>query len=229
MRLAISTGGGDAPGLNAVIRAATLSALDRGWTVLGIKRGYAGLLGEDEVIPMTAETVKGIAHLGGTILRTTNRGNPFSFPVQQRDGTWKEVDRSDELIENARNLGIQALISIGGDGSLAITGRSKEVIITGGLNVNPREVELALESYAGVSAAAVVGAPSERWGEEVVAFVVAESGRAPNDVDLIAHARTRLAAYKCPKRVITIGELPMNAIGKLDRERLRELALGSGS
>ena len=88
MRLAISTGGGDAPGLNAVIRAATLSALDRGWTVLGIKRGYAGLLGEDEVIPMTAETVRGIAHLGGTILRTTNRGNPFSFPAQQADGSW---------------------------------------------------------------------------------------------------------------------------------------------
>jgi phosphofructokinase-like protein len=120
MRIAISTGGGDAPGLNAVIRAAVLSSIERGWTVLGIKRGYAGLLGEDEVIPMTAETVRGIAHLGGTILRTTNRGNPFSFPRQQKDGSWKEVDRSDELIDNARNLGIQALISIGGDGSLAI-------------------------------------------------------------------------------------------------------------
>ncbi len=120
MRIAISTGGGDAPGLNAVIRAATLSAIGRGWTVLGIKRGYFGLLGEDEVIPLTTETVRGIGHLGGTILRTTNRGNPFAFPVQSADGTWTEIDRSDELIENARNLGIQAIISIGGDGSLAI-------------------------------------------------------------------------------------------------------------
>lgn len=120
MRLAISTGGGDAPGLNAVIRAATLSAIARGWTVLGIKRGYAGLLGDDEVIPLTADTVRGIAHLGGTILRTTNRGNPFSFPRQQADGSWKDFDRSDELIDNARNLGIQAMISIGGDGSLSI-------------------------------------------------------------------------------------------------------------
>ena len=126
VRLAISTGGGDAPGLNAVIRAATLSALDRGWSVLGIKRGYAGLLGEDEVIPMTAETVRGIAHLGGTILRTTNRGNPFAFPVQQKDGSWKEIDRSDELIDNARNLGIEAMIAIGGDGSLAIAQRLVE-------------------------------------------------------------------------------------------------------
>ena len=120
MRIAISTGGGDAPGLNAVIRAATLSALARGWEVLGIKRGYAGLLGDDEVIPMTADTVRGIAHLGGTILRTTNRGNPFSFPIKQPDGSYRDIDRSDELIANARALGIDAIISIGGDGSLAI-------------------------------------------------------------------------------------------------------------
>lgn len=120
MRIAISTGGGDAPGLNAVIRAAVLSAIDRGWHVLGIKRGYAGLLGDDEVIPLTRDEVRGIGHLGGTILRTTNRGNPFHFPVRQPDGSYVDVDRSDELIDNARNLGIDAIISIGGDGSLAI-------------------------------------------------------------------------------------------------------------
>jgi len=120
MRIALSTGGGDAPGLNAVIRAAVLSAVNRGWEVLGIKKGYAGLLGEEEVIPMTASTVRGIAHLGGTILRTTNRGNPFNYPVYQPDGSCVEKDRSDELIENARKLGIDALISIGGDGSLSI-------------------------------------------------------------------------------------------------------------
>src|SRR5947207_7095090 len=83
MRIAISTGGGDAPGLNAVIRAAALSAINRGWDVLGIKRGYAGLMGDDEVIPLTRDAVRGIAHLGGTILRTTNRGNPFHYPVKR--------------------------------------------------------------------------------------------------------------------------------------------------
>jgi phosphofructokinase-like protein len=123
MRIAISTGGGDAPGLNAVIRAAVLTAIDRGWHVLGIKKGYAGLLGDDEVIPLTRDQVRGIGHLGGTILRTTNRGNPFSYPVRQTDGSYVEVDRSDELLENARKLGIDALISIGGDGSLAIAQR----------------------------------------------------------------------------------------------------------
>src|ERR687886_2163782 len=108
MRIAISTGGGDAPGLNAVIRAAVLSAINRGWEVLGIKRGYAGLLGEDEVVPLTRESVRGIAHLGGTILRTTNRGSPFSYPVLQADGTYTYIDRSDELVENARHFGIDA-------------------------------------------------------------------------------------------------------------------------
>jgi 6-phosphofructokinase 1 len=126
MRIAISTGGGDAPGLNAVIRAAVLSAVNRGWDVLGIKRGYAGLLGEDEVVPLTRESVRGIAHMGGTILRTTNRGNPFHYPILQDDGTYKEIDRSGELIERARQLGIDAMISIGGDGSLAIAQRLVE-------------------------------------------------------------------------------------------------------
>jgi phosphofructokinase-like protein len=122
-RIAISTGGGDAPGLNAVIRSAVLSALNRGWEVLGIKRGFAGLLGEDEVVIMTRDSVRGIAHLGGTILRTTSRGNPFSYPMKQPDGTVVVVDRSNELIENAKQLGIDAIITVGGDGSLQIAKR----------------------------------------------------------------------------------------------------------
>jgi 6-phosphofructokinase 1 len=123
MRLALSTGGGDAPGLNAVIRAAVLSARRRGWDVVGIKRGFLGLLGDDDIVPLTADTVRGIAGVGGTILGSTNRGSPFAFPVQNDDGTWSTVDRSDELIRNARACGIDALISIGGDGSLTIAHR----------------------------------------------------------------------------------------------------------
>jgi len=120
MRLALSTGGGDAPGLNAVIRTVVLSAIGRGWEVLGIKRGFAGLLGEDDVVSLTRESVRGIAHMGGTILRTTNRGNPFKWPRQKADGTFEEVDRSDEMVATARQMGIDALIAIGGDGTLSI-------------------------------------------------------------------------------------------------------------
>lgn len=126
MRIALSTGGGDAPGLNAVIHAAVLSALDRGWEVLGIKRGYFGLLGEDDVVTLNADSVRGIAHLGGTILRTTTRGNPFAWPIPQPDGSVIEADRSSELIENARQLGIDAIVAIGGDGSLHLAHRLHE-------------------------------------------------------------------------------------------------------
>jgi ATP-dependent phosphofructokinase / diphosphate-dependent phosphofructokinase len=123
MKIAISTGGGDAPGLNAVIRAVVLSAMRRGWTVYGIQRGFGGLLGDAQIIPVTEETVRGITHLGGTILGTTNRGNPFAWPVKQADGTMVEVDRSDEVVASFRRLGLNALIVVGGDGSLHIAHR----------------------------------------------------------------------------------------------------------
>ncbi len=119
-RSALSTGGGDAPGLNAVIRAAVLAALSRGWEVFGIRKGYAGLLGEDTIIPLGTDAVRGITHLGGTILGTTNRGNPFEYPVRNEKGEVTTVDRSDELIANFERNGFDALISIGGDGSLLI-------------------------------------------------------------------------------------------------------------
>ena len=124
-RIAINTGGGDAPGLNAVIRAATLAALQRGWEVLGIRRGYTGLLegevdGEPGILPLTSMAVRGITHLGGTILGTTTRGNPFGLEVRKSDGTWGVADRSDEIIGRFKELEIDALIAIGGDGSLNI-------------------------------------------------------------------------------------------------------------
>lgn len=120
MRIAISTGGGDAPGLNAVIRAAVLAALGRQWEVFGIQRGFGGLLGEGEVVPLGRDSVRGITHLGGTILGTTNRGNPFAWPVKQPDGTVIERDRSGELLAEFGRHGLEALIMVGGDGSLRI-------------------------------------------------------------------------------------------------------------
>jgi ATP-dependent phosphofructokinase / diphosphate-dependent phosphofructokinase len=124
-RIAINTGGGDAPGLNAVIRAATLAGIQEGWEVLGIRRGYTGLLegevdGEPGICPLTAHAVRGITHLGGTILGTTTRGNPFGLEVRQPDGTWGKEDRSEEIVRRFREMGIDALIAIGGDGSLSI-------------------------------------------------------------------------------------------------------------
>ncbi len=124
-RIAISTGGGDAPGLNAVIRAASLSAINRGWEVYGIRDGYNGLLMPEQfleggLIRLTRERVRGITHLGGTIIGTTNRGNPLKYPIKGPDDTIIEIDRSEELIRAFRLHQIDALISVGGDGSMAI-------------------------------------------------------------------------------------------------------------
>ena len=124
-RVAISTGGGDAPGLNAVIRSVTLASLNRGWDVVGIRDGFNGLMFPDDylaggLIELTREHVRGISHLGGTIIGSTNRGNPTAYPTEQPDGTWVEVDRTHELIERFHAAGIDALITVGGDGSLTI-------------------------------------------------------------------------------------------------------------
>jgi malonyl-CoA/methylmalonyl-CoA synthetase len=106
------------------------------------------------------------------------------------------------------------------DGQLAIRGRIKEMIITGGLNVYPREVELALEGHPSVAEAAVAGVPHERWGEQVTAWVVLRPGHDFDERALIEHARTALAAYKCPKQVFELGALPRNHVGKVLRSAL---------
>jgi len=125
-KIAINTGGGDAPGLNAVIRAATISALNKGWEVVGIRDGYNGIFlpenypAGDGLIKLSYEKVASITGQGGTILGTTNRGNPLKFPMKDTKGNIVEIDRSDEIFAAFRRNNIDALIAIGGDGSLAI-------------------------------------------------------------------------------------------------------------
>jgi 6-phosphofructokinase 1 len=119
-RIAINTGGGDAPGLNAVIRAAVLSALRRGWEVLGIRRGYEGLLDVTKIVQLDRDAVRGITHQGGSLLGSSNKGNPFQWPLQIPGQEVTLVDRSDEIVTNVERLGIDALIAIGGDGSMKI-------------------------------------------------------------------------------------------------------------
>jgi phosphofructokinase-like protein len=124
-RIAISTGGGDAPGLNAVIRAAVLSAINRDWDVYGIRDGFNGLLMPEQfieggLIRLTRDKVRGITHLGGTIIGTTSKGNPLKYPIKGPDDTIIEIDRSDELIRAFKLHQIDALISVGGDGSMTI-------------------------------------------------------------------------------------------------------------
>jgi malonyl-CoA/methylmalonyl-CoA synthetase len=104
-----------------------------------------------------------------------------------------------------------------GSGHLVIRGRIKELIITGGMNVYPREVELVLERHPSVAEAVVAGVPDEKWGEQVTAWVVLRPGHPFDEEGLVAYTRTVLSAYKCPKRVYELDSVPRNDLGKVLR------------
>jgi len=116
-RLGILTGGGDAPGLNAVIRAVVKSATNAGIQCVGLEDSFDGLIEQNRSRVLTPRDVTGILRLGGTILGTRNTGNPFEYPIATSDGT---RDYSDRVIEMFHKMGLDALVVIGGDGTLAI-------------------------------------------------------------------------------------------------------------
>ena len=116
-RIGILTGGGDAPGLNAVIRAVVKTACNSGIECIGLEDSFDGLIEAGRSRPLTPHDVRGIMRLGGTILGTVNRGNPFAYPIETSDGT---RDYSERCIEMFHKMGLGALVVIGGDGTLAI-------------------------------------------------------------------------------------------------------------
>ncbi|MEO0470023.1 MAG: ATP-dependent 6-phosphofructokinase [Bacteroidota bacterium] len=122
-KVLVATGGGDCPGLNAVIRAIVKrAAQEEDWEVYGSIEAYNGLLlNPREIIRLDEAAVGGIHIRGGTIIGTTNKGDPFNFPITQEDGSIKLVDRSDEMCDICHELGFDAIISIGGDGSQKIS------------------------------------------------------------------------------------------------------------
>jgi len=106
-------------------------------------------------------------------------------------------------------------------GFLHLRDRTSDMIISGGYNVYPREVEDALLTHPAVLECAVVGAPDEKWVEAVMAFVVLRPGQAADERELIAHAASRIASYKKPHRISFVDGIPKTAVGKLDRKVLR--------
>ncbi len=132
-KLLVLTGGGDCPGLNAVIRGiAKRARKEKNWEVYGSVEAFNGVFSNPpELIKLTRSRTGGIHVRGGTILRTTNKGNPIHFPVAQPDGTLKFIDRSEELVKRIKELGFDAVINIGGDGSQKIS----QALFKKGLNV----------------------------------------------------------------------------------------------
>jgi malonyl-CoA/methylmalonyl-CoA synthetase len=114
------------------------------------------------------------------------------------------------------------------DGYFTLKGRAKDLIITGGMNVYPPEVERVLAGHPAVAAVAVIGCPDADWGERVVAVMALKEGREATAEELIGFCRERLAAYKCPKEIYFREELPRNAMGKVEKGKLREEICGAG-
>lgn len=120
-RIGILTGGGDAPGLNAVIRAVVLAAKEKyGWEVFGIKQGFDGLLAGTVPIALTEDSVRNLLSRGGTILGAVNKGNPFLKQVKDSAGEYQQMDMALEGVHKIDALGLDALIVAGGDGTMAI-------------------------------------------------------------------------------------------------------------
>ena len=129
--IGVCNGGGDCPGLNAVIRAVVRTAMfEYGWTVVGVKNGFNGLIWPEQSEELTLDSIRGILPRGGTILGTTNRGNPFNF-VHEENGKTVTKDYSTQVLENMKRMGIDALVVIGGDGTLHIANQFAKL----GMNV----------------------------------------------------------------------------------------------
>lgn len=122
-KVLVLTGGGDCPGLNAVIRGiAKRARKEKDWEIYGSIEAFNGVFNEpQEIIKLTSKVTAGIHVKGGTILKTTNKANPIKYPVEQPDGTTKFIDRSDELVKKLKALNFDAVINIGGDGSQKIS------------------------------------------------------------------------------------------------------------
>jgi long-chain acyl-CoA synthetase len=136
-------------------------------------------------------------------------------------GYWRKEEETRQSMKNGWFF-TGDLATVDENGFIYITGRRKEMIISGGENVSPKEVENVLCSHESVKEAAVVGLPHERWGEAVTAFVILHEGQMVSENDLLAFCRKRLAGYKCPKAVVFLKDFPLTTSGKVLKRKLTE-------
>ncbi len=171
--------------------------------------------------PLPSVTVKIVDMLTCTPVADGVAGEVWVRSPTTMSGYWNLPD------ETARTISPDGFLRTGDigvlrDGFLTLLDRAKDVIISGGENIYPVEIENVLSAHPTVAEAAVIGVPSEKWGETVLAIVVAEPGEQVDEAELIAYTRTHLASYKCPTSVQTVCALPRNASGKVLKTVLRE-------
>ena len=170
--------------------------------------------------PLPGVEVRVIDDSGGN-LADGETGNlqvkgPNVFP-----GYWRMPEKTleDFTGDGFFNTGDKAAIDP--DGYVSIVGRAKDMIITGGLNVYPKEIELVIDDMSGISESAVIGIADADFGEAVVAVIIG-SGEPPTADEIISHCKKQLANFKVPKKVVVIESLPRNAMGKVQKNLLRE-------
>jgi malonyl-CoA/methylmalonyl-CoA synthetase len=160
--------------------------------------------------------------LPGVALRVADDGIVQIKGPSVTSGYWKKPEKTAEAFTADGYFITGDIGRQDADGRLWLSGRSSDMIISGGLNVYPKEIELVLDEMAGVVESAVIGLPHADFGEAVVAVVAGEGDEAA----MIAAARTQLAAFKCPKRVLFVSDLPRNAMGKVLKAELRRTYAG---
>ncbi len=181
-----------------------------------------GLRKPGTVGPPLPGVVVRVTNDAGDILPTNEIGN---LQVRGRNvflGYWNLPEKTAEDFTNDGffNTGDQGRLDA--DGYVSIVGRVKDMLITGGLNVYPLEIERFIDDLPGVKESAVIGVPHPDFGEAVIAIVVSEDDAAPSEDDVTRAAKQNLASYKVPKRVVFVKELPRNAMGKIQKGSLRE-------
>jgi acyl-CoA synthetase (AMP-forming)/AMP-acid ligase II len=159
----------------------------------------------------------------GRVLGPTEIGELRVRSRQCTPGYWNRPDATEALFDADGWLRTGDAGYLDDDGYLYLTDRIKDMIITGGENVYPAEVERVLSGHPAVAEVAVVGAPDNRWGEVPIGYVVATGGDRPRESDLIEFARGRLAKFKCPAEIRFVDQLPRNPTGKVLKTELRKL------
>jgi fatty-acyl-CoA synthase len=140
-------------------------------------------------------------------------------------GYWDDPERTAEVIDSARWMHTGDLATMSGDGYVNIVGRAKDMVIRGGENVYPREVEEFLYRHPAVEDVQVVGVPDERYGEELVAWVKLRDGRKVDAVELREFCKGQIAHFKVPRHVLFIEQMPMTVTGKIQKFKLRQMAV----
>jgi fatty-acyl-CoA synthase len=140
-------------------------------------------------------------------------------------GYWNNVDATTQAIDAARWMHTGDLATMDDDGYVNIVGRIKDMIIRGGENIYPREVEEFLYTHPDVSDVQVIGVPSEKYGEEVMAWVKIREGASVNDEALIVYCRGKIATYKIPRYWKFVDAFPMTVTGKIQKFKMREVAV----